>query len=321
MEQNPQSQLKLLVTRGKEQGYLTYAEVNDHLPEDIVDSDQIEDIIQMINDMGIQVMEEAPDADDLMLAENTADEDAAEAAAQVLSSVESEIGRTTDPVRVYMREMGTVELLTREGEIDIAKRIEDGINQVQCSVAEYPEAITYLLEQYDRVEAEEARLSDLITGFVDPNAEEDLAPTATHVGSELSQEDLDDDEDEDEEDGDDDTADDDNSIDPELAREKFAELRAQYIVTRDTIKAKGRSHAAAQEEILKLSEVFKQFRLVPKQFDYLVNSMRVMMDRVRTQERLIMKLCVEQCKMPKKTSLPCLPATKPAIPGSTRQLR
>ncbi|HDT1145827.1 TPA: RNA polymerase sigma factor RpoD [Escherichia coli] len=283
MEQNPQSQLKLLVTRGKEQGYLTYAEVNDHLPEDIVDSDQIEDIIQMINDMGIQVMEEAPDADDLMLAENTADEDAAEAAAQVLSSVESEIGRTTDPVRMYMREMGTVELLTREGEIDIAKRIEDGINQVQCSVAEYPEAITYLLEQYDRVEAEE-----------------DLAPTATHVGSELSQEDLDDDEDEDEEDGDDDSADDDNSIDPELAREKFAELRAQYVVTRDTIKAKGRSHAAAQEEILKLSEVFKQFRLVPKQFDYLVNSMRVMMDRVRTQERLIMKLCVEQCKMPKK---------------------
>ncbi|ECT6717090.1 RNA polymerase sigma factor RpoD [Salmonella enterica subsp. enterica serovar Kentucky] len=302
MEQNPQSQLKLLVTRGKEQGYLTYAEVNDHLPEDIVDSDQIEDIIQMINDMGIQVMEEAPDADDLLLAENTTstDEDAEEAAAQVLSSVESEIGRTTDPVRMYMREMGTVELLTREGEIDIAKRIEDGINQVQCSVAEYPEAITYLLEQYDRVEAEEARLSDLITGFVDPNAEEEMAPTATHVGSELSQEDLDDDEDEDEEDGDDDAADDDNSIDPELAREKFAELRAQYVVTRDTIKAKGRSHAAAQEEILKLSEVFKQFRLVPKQFDYLVNSMRVMMDRVRTQECLIMKLCVEQCKMPKK---------------------
>lgn len=301
MEQNPQSQLKLLVQRGKEQGYLTYAEVNDHLPEDIVDSDQIEDIIQMINDMGIQVMEEAPDADDLLLAENSnsTDEDAEEAAAQVLSSVESEIGRTTDPVRMYMREMGTVELLTREGEIDIAKRIEDGINQVQCSVAEYPEAITYLLEQYDRVEAEEARLSDLITGFVDPNAEEDLAPTATHVGSELSQEDMDDDEDEDEE-SDDDSSDDDNSIDPELAREKFGELRKQYELTRDTIKAKGRSHADAAAEILQLSEVFKQFRLVPKQFDYLVNSMRVMMDRVRTQERLIMRLCVELCKMPKK---------------------
>ncbi|MFZ3389880.1 RNA polymerase sigma factor RpoD [Buttiauxella gaviniae] len=299
MEQNPQSQLKLLVTKGKEQGYLTYAEVNDHLPEDIVDSDQIEDIIQMINDMGIQVMEEAPDADDLLLAENTnnTDEDAEEAAAQVLSSVESEIGRTTDPVRMYMREMGTVELLTREGEIDIAKRIEDGINQVQCSVAEYPEAITYLLEQYDRVEAEEARLSDLITGFVDPNAEEDLAPTATHIGSELTTEENSDSDDEEDEDDD---ADDDNSIDPELAREKFGELRTQYEKARDTIKAKGRAHADSAAEIQQLSEVFKQFRLVPKQFDYLVNSMRVMMDRVRTQERLIMRLCVEQCKMPKK---------------------
>ncbi|MBT0724998.1 RNA polymerase sigma factor RpoD [Rosenbergiella sp. S61] len=301
MEQNPQSQLKLLVTRGKEQGYLTYAEVNDHLPEDIVDSDQIEDIIQMINDMGIQVMEEAPDADDLMLNENSTDtdEDAAEAAAQVLSSVESEIGRTTDPVRMYMREMGTVELLTREGEIDIAKRIEDGINQVQCSVAEYPEAITYLLEQYDRVEAEEARLSDIITGFVDPNAEEDIAPTATHVGSELSEEDRDDDEDEDE-DGDDDSSEDDNSIDPELAREKFTELRTQYETTRDVIKSKGRSHKDAVKEINNLSEVFKQFRLVPKQFDYLVNNMRQMMDRVRLQERTIMKICVELSKMPKK---------------------
>ncbi len=304
MEQNPQSQLKLLVTKGKEQGYLTYAEVNDHLPEDIVDSDQIEDIIQMINDMGIQVMEEAPDADDLILAETTSDtdEDAAEAAAQVLSSVESEIGRTTDPVRMYMREMGTVELLTREGEIDIAKRIEDGINQVQCSVAEYPEAITYLLEQYDRVEAGESRLSDLITGFVDPNAEEDLAPTATHVGSELPQEELDkdDDEDEDDEDGDDSDSDDDNSIDPELAREKFSELRVQYEKTRQHIKQFGRSNAQTAVAIEELSEVFKQFRLVPKQFDYLVNNMREMMDRVRFQERTIMKLCVEQCKMPKK---------------------
>lgn len=302
MEQNPQSQLKLLVTRGKEQGYLTFAEVNDHLPEDIVDSDQIEDIIQMINDMGIQVMEEAPDADDLLLAETTSDtdEDAAEAAAQVLSSVESEIGRTTDPVRMYMREMGTVELLTREGEIDIAKRIEDGINQVQCSVAEYPEAITYLLEQYDRVEAGEARLSDLITGFVDPNAEEDMAPTATHIGSELSADEIADDDDEDEEDGDDDSTDDDNSIDPELARQKFVELREQYEITRNVIKTNGRSHAKSAAEILNLSDVFKQFRLVPKQFDYLVNNMRAMMDRVRTQERLIMKLCVEISKMPKK---------------------
>lgn len=305
MEQNPQSQLKLLVTKGKEQGYLTYAEVNDHLPEDIVDSDQIEDIIQMINDMGIQVMEEAPDADDLMLAENSndTDDDAAEAAAQVLSSVESEIGRTTDPVRMYMREMGTVELLTREGEIDIAKRIEDGINQVQCSVAEYPEAITYLLDQYDRVEAGEARLSDLITAFIDPNAEEVAESEDVNLGkenNEVAKDAEEEEEDEDEDEDDDSDSDDDNSIDPELARQKFSELREQYEKTRKSIKAKGRNHKDTELEILLLSEIFKQFRLVPKQFDYLVNNMRDMMDRVRTQERLIMRLCVDQVKMPKK---------------------
>ncbi|WP_097032612.1 RNA polymerase sigma factor RpoD [Sodalis endosymbiont of Henestaris halophilus] len=300
MEQNSQSQLKLLVTRGKEQGYLTFAEVNDHLPEDIVDSDQIEDIIQMINDMGIQVMEKAPDADDLLLAETTSDtdEDAVEAAAQVLSSVESEIGRTTDPVRMYMREMGTVELLTREGEIDIAKRIEDGINEVQCSIAEYPESITYLLEQYERVEAGKIRLSDLITGFVYTNEEEDMMPTATHICSEISAAEL---IEEDEEDRDGDSTNDDHVIDPELARQKFIELREQYEITRNVIKNNGHSHAKSAAEILNLSDVFKQFRLVPKLFDYLVNNMRSMMHRVRTQERLIMKLCVEINKMPKKS--------------------
>ncbi|QLK87401.1 RNA polymerase sigma factor RpoD [Arsenophonus endosymbiont of Aphis craccivora] len=302
MEQNPQSQLKLLVTKGKEQGYLTYAEVNDHLPEDIVDSDQIEDIIQMINDMGIQVMEEAPDADDLILAETATDtdDDAVEAAAQVLSSVESEIGRTTDPVRMYMREMGTVELLTREGEIDIAKRIEDGINQVQFSVAEYPEAIAYLLDQYELVEKGEIRLSDIITGFVDPNAEEDLAPTATHIGSVLPAEALNDDEDEDKDEDDDSDDSDENNVDPELARQKFSEIREQYERTSIEIQKSGRNHANSVAEIELLSEIFKQFRLVPKQFDYLVNNMRDMMERVRSQERLIMKLCIEQCKMPKK---------------------
>ena len=152
MDHNPQSQLKLLIAQGKEQGYLTYAEVNDSLPEELVDADQIEDIIQMINDMGIQVLETAPDADDLMLNETITDEDVVEEATQVLSSVEAELGRTTDPVRMYMREMGSVELLTREGEIDIAKRIEEGINEVQSAVAAYPEAITYLIEQYESVE-------------------------------------------------------------------------------------------------------------------------------------------------------------------------
>ncbi|OBU25009.1 RNA polymerase sigma factor RpoD [Photobacterium aquimaris] len=305
MEQNPQSQLKLLVAKGKEQGYLTYAEVNDHLPEDIVDSDQVEDIIQMINDMGIKVVETAPDADELMMTEDNADEDAIEAAAQALSSVESEIGRTTDPVRMYMREMGTVELLTREGEIDIAKRIEDGINQVQCSVAEYPSAIAHLLEQFDKVEADELRLTDIISGFVDPNEEATAAPTATHIGSELSETDLEDEdkdlEDDDDDDDETDEEEDDGSIDPELAREKFLELRQSYEKMAFAISEHGRQHATTEVAVEELSEIFKQFRLIPKQFDRLVSSLRDSMDKVRTNERLIMRMCVDNSKMPKKT--------------------
>jgi RNA polymerase primary sigma factor len=294
--QSKQSQIKLLIAKGKEQGYLTFAEVNDHLPDDIVDSDQIEDIIRMINDMGIQVFESAPDSDELLMAETTTDEEVAEAAAQALATVESEIGRTTDPVRMYMREMGTVELLTREGEIEIAKRIEDGINQVQGSVAEYPEAITYLLDQWDLFEAEEIRLSDIIIGFVDPNETDDIAPTATHVGSELSEEELE----EEDDDSEGDEEEEDTGVDPELAREKFEALRTQYAKTRDLIEAKGRSSAAAKRQIAALSELFKEFRLVPKQFDRMVKNMRGMMDRIRIQERLIMKHCVIQAKMPKK---------------------
>ncbi|NUF49202.1 RNA polymerase sigma factor RpoD [Gilliamella sp. ESL0250] len=300
MEQNSQSQLKLLIIRGKELGYLTYADVNDHLPEEIIDSDQIEDIIQMINDMGIQVLEEAPDSDELLLSDNVPDEEAVEAAtALVLSNVESEIGRTTDPVRMYMREMGAVELLTREGEIDIAKRIEDGINQVQTSVSEYPEAITYLLEQYNLIESGQVRLSDLITGFVDPNAEE----VAEELPEELVSEteiDIDDSDDENEDEESDASTDDDVSIDPEVAKAKFAELKEQHDKTSEAIKKYGRAHKKAQNEIENLSEIFKQFRLVAKQFDILVNNMRSMMERVRTHERAIMKICVEQCKMPKK---------------------
>lgn len=300
MEQNSQSQLKHLIIRGKELGYLTYADVNDHLPEEIIDSDQIEDIIQMINDMGIQVLEEAPDTDEMLLSDNVPDEEAVEAAtALVLSNVESEIGRTTDPVRMYMREMGAVELLTREGEIDIAKRIEDGINQVQTSVSEYPEAITYLLEQYNLVEQGTVRLSDLITGFVDPNAEEGLEELPEELEETTGDIDLDDDnEDEDEESNSND--DDDASIDPEVARAKFTELKVQHEKTSEAIKKYGRSHKKAQQEIINLSEIFKQFRLVGKQFDILVNNMREMMEQVRSHERVIMKICVEQAKMTKK---------------------
>ncbi|WOH39400.1 RNA polymerase sigma factor RpoD [Thalassotalea fonticola] len=298
MVQAPQSRLKELITKGKEQGYLTFAEVNDHLPQDIIDSDQVEDIIRMINDMGIQVFENAPDADELMMAEANTDEDAAEAAAQALATVESEIGRTTDPVRMYMREMGTVELLTRKGEIVIAKRIEEGIREVQRSVSEYPPAINYLLEQWDNFEAEELRLTDIIIGFLDPDAPDEVAPTATHVGSELSQEDLKDEDGEGSED-DEDEEEEDTGPDPELAREHFTELRKRYEAANTVIEAKGRNHQDSVEAIDAISECFKEFRLIPKLFDRLVKGMRDVMDRVRVQERLIMKHCVVGAGMPK----------------------
>ena len=307
MDQNPQSQLKLLIAQGKEQGYLTYAEVNDSLPEELVDADQIEDIIQMINDMGIQVLETAPDADDLMLNENITDEDVVEEATQVLSSVEAELGRTTDPVRMYMREMGSVELLTREGEIDIAKRIEEGINEVQSAIAAYPEAITYLIEQYDLVESGGVRLADLITGFVDPNVlSESETAELDEFHSEEGEENVTaaeiDDESEDEEDSEESSSDDsdsDNSIDPEVAREKFTALRQQHQKTLEIIAKHGRTGKKAKDEIQALSDIFTQFRLVPKQFDTLVLSMRDVMKRVRNQERFIQRLVVDNAKMPK----------------------
>ncbi|WP_286263022.1 RNA polymerase sigma factor RpoD [Thalassotalea atypica] len=317
MDQAPQSRLKELITKGKEQGYLTFAEVNDHLPQDIIDSDQVEDIIRMINDMGIQVFENAPDADTLMMSEANTDEDAAEAAAQALATVESEIGRTTDPVRMYMREMGTVELLTRKGEIVIAKRIEEGIKEVQRSVSEYPPAINFLLDQWDNFVAEEIRLSDIIVGFLDPDAEdEDVAAAATHIGSELSEEELaDEDADLKNEDSDDDE--DEEEIDtgpcPEQAKEKFDALRAAYENANKIIDAKGRGHKDAQEAIDGIAEVFKEFRLIPKVFDRLVKNMRSVMDRLRVQERLIMKHCVVGAGMPKTTFIKVFPGNETCL--------
>ncbi|QQX81341.1 RNA polymerase sigma factor RpoD [Shewanella sp. KX20019] len=317
MDHTPQSQLKLLLAKGKEQGYLTYAEVNDHLPADMVDSDQIEDIIQMINDMGIRVYEQAPDADEIMMSEDSTDDDAAEEAAAALATVEAELGRTTDPVRMYMREMGTVELLTREGEIVIAKRIEEGINTVQASVAEYPQAISMILEQFDRYEAEEVRLSDIISGFIDPNAE-DVAPAATHVGSALSEaelenaDDKDDDEDEEEEGP--------KGPDPEEAKEKFTTLRLAHERALEIISIKGRGHPESTVALFEIGEIFKEFRLMPKQFDRLVKSMRAMMDKVRVQERLIMKLCVEQAKMPKKNFVKAYTSNESSIEWFNEEL-
>jgi RNA polymerase primary sigma factor len=196
-----QSRLKELIARGREQGYLTYAEVNDHLPEDISDPEQVEDIIRMINDMGINVFETAPDADALLLAEGDTDEAAAEEAAAALAAVESDIGRTTDPVRMYMREMGTVELLTREGEIEIAKRIEEGIREVMGAISQFPGSVEGILAEYQRVTTEGGRLSDILSGYIDPDdgtlpAESEAVPTPTPAAKEAV-EDEDEDEDKD----------------------------------------------------------------------------------------------------------------------------
>ncbi|AHG85646.1 RNA polymerase sigma factor [Bibersteinia trehalosi USDA-ARS-USMARC-190] len=306
MEQQSQfeeqeSQLEQLIATGREQGYLTISEVHDHLPEELVDADQIEDIIQMINDMGIKVLETAPDADELMLNGNIADEDVVEEATKVLSTVESELGRTTDPVRMYMREMGTVELLTREGEIDIAKRIEEGINEVQCAVAEYPEALTELIARYAQVEEGTIRLSDLVTAFVDPNAEE--AAPIDDIEADLADEEAEapDVEDENEDEDGDSSADssDDNSIDPELAREKFNALKEQHEKALAAIQKHGRHKKQARDQIQALSDIFREFRLVPKQFDLLVETMQNMMKQVRAQERQIMRYAVEYANMKK----------------------
>ena len=174
--QEQQSQLKLLIAKGKDQGYLTYHEVNDHLPEGIVDPEQIEDIISMINDMGITVHEVAPDADALLMMDSavSTDEDAAEEAAAALVTLDSEFGRTTDPVRMYMREMGTVDLLTREGEIKIAKRIEKGLNQAMAALVLFPPTVLQLLEEYQRVNDEEQKLTDMFSDFIDPNAQDEM---------------------------------------------------------------------------------------------------------------------------------------------------
>src|SRR5580700_5189381 len=177
MPEDRQSQLKLLIARGKEQGYLTYAQVNDHLPSEIVDPEQIEDIVNTINDMGIPVYEKAPDTESLLASEPSApaDEEAIEEAAAALAALDAELGRTTDPVRMYMREMGTVELLTREGEIRIAKRIEEGLDAVRRALAMYPGTYDLLLRHYETVKAGQMRLVDVIVGFVDPNAPDEIA--------------------------------------------------------------------------------------------------------------------------------------------------
>jgi len=295
-----QSRLKELITRGREQGYLTYAEVNDHLPEDISDPEQVEDIIRMINDMGINVFETAPDADALLLAETDTDEAAAEEAAAALAAVESDVGRTTDPVRMYMREMGTVELLTREGEIEIAKRIEEGIREVMSAIAQFPGAVDGILEEYNRVVSEGGRLSDILSGYIDPDDGTLPAEEVEPVGLKDDAEAKEKDEEDEESDGDSSDEDEgDGGPDPEEAARRFGAVSEQLEKTKKALKKHGRGSKQANEEMLALAELFMPIKLVPKQFDVLVAKVRDSLDSVRRQERAIMQLCVRDARMPR----------------------
>jgi RNA polymerase primary sigma factor len=316
----PQSSLKALIAKGKEQGYLTYAEVNDHLPENISDPDQVEDIIQMINDMGIKVFETAPDADSLLLNEDSdsgADEVAAAEAAAALAAVENEAGRTTDPVRMYMREMGTVELLTREGEIVIAKRIEEGLRELMQAMAYFPGTVEHVLNEYALIDTEERRLNELITGYLDTTDDADIPPPVIvgqdeddtpKIKSKASSSD-DDDEDDDLSSGDDEEE---SAVgpDPEEAKIRFEELRKQYQKTSSVVGKHGRSDKRAAKELEKLGELFKCFKLTPRQFDPLLSHIRAVLTRLRRHERAVMSLCVRSAKMPRKVFIDSFPGNE-----------
>ena len=293
-----QSSLKALIAKGKEQNYLTYAQVNDHLPQSISDPDQVEDIIQMIADMGIKVYESAPDADELLMLENeSTDELAAAEAAAALAAVENEAGRTTDPVRMYMREMGTVELLTREGEIVIAKRIEEGIRELMAAMAFFPGTVEYILNEFAEYEKEERKLTDIMTGYLDHNDDPIVAtPPKTALDRENS---TDADEDEPS-----------TGPDPEEAQIRFAELKKSYKANQRALKKYGRRSEKGIAAMVALGEIFKYFKLVPRQFDPLLTHIRGILNRIRRHETNIQKMVVRTAKMPRSNFIKEFPGNE-----------
>jgi len=303
-------QLKDLIARGKEQGYLTYAEVNDHLPSGIVDPEQIEDIVNMINDMGIAVYEKAPDAESLLLSDTAVtgdDDDAVEEAEAALASVDAEFGRTTDPVRMYMREMGTVELLTRQGEIEIAKRIEDGLNQVKYHMAHFPPTLERLLEVYDSVAAGETRMQDFVVGFFDPNAPDEIkSPNAKS--------DADDDEETTEEVVD-------TGPDPEEVERRMKEIRRLYKKALAAIEKHGTRDKRTEKARAELADKVMELKLAPKLTDQLVKNLRNAVQVIRTQERQIMQLCVRDAGMPKKDFLASFPKSETDLGWIDKHIR
>jgi len=304
-------QLKELIARGKEQGYLTYAEVNDHLPSGIVDPEQIEDIVNMINDMGIAVHEKAPDAESLILNENAGsndDEDAAEEAEAALASVDAEFGRTTDPVRMYMREMGTVELLTRQGEIEIAKRIEDGLSQVKYHMAHFPPTIEDLIQVAEAVAAGETRMQDFVVGFIDPNAPDVIKSPVNKANA-----DTQDDDDEEEEV--------DTGPDPDEVKARMKSIKRLYKRSLAAIENHGARDKRAIKIQAELADQLMEIKLAPKLFDRLVRSLRGSVSIIRMQERQVMRICIRDAGMPRKDFLASFPKNETDLAWIEKHIR
>ena len=306
-----QSQLKLLIAKGKEQGYLTYSEVNDHLPSDIVDPEQIEDIVNMINDMGITVYEKAPDAESLLLSDNAVanDEDAADEAAAALATVDAEFGRTTDPVRMYMREMGTVELLTREGEIRIAKRIEEGLDQVRSALVQFPQTCQLIFDTYEQISRGESRLQDLITGFIDPN--EQIADPSARAAEQVAEE----------ADPDDEEAAVDTGPDPEEVAARVKKLKRLHKRYFEQLNEHGPKHALTKKAVKSLTHEFMELKLTPKVFDALVAQLRDVVAQIRALERQVMALCVRDAGMPRKDFIASFPKNETNLHWIDKHIR
>ncbi len=315
MNAEQQSQLKLLIAKGKEQGYLTYREVNDHLPSGIVEADQIEDIVRMINDMGIVVHEVAPDKDSIVLSEDSVstDEDAAEEAAAALAKIDSDFGRTTDPVRMYMREMGTVELLTREGEIVIAKRIEDGINQVMNALSYYPGTICTVLDIFAKVDAGETRLTDLLSGFVSEDDEIPVpapAPAANKNNKASEGSKSDDDEEEAV----------DTGPDPEEAKERFTSIKKLFVRHDKAAEKYGRADERCTKIYTQMVSELAEIKLVAKIAEMLISNVREIVNSVRAHERVIMDICVSKARMPRKEFITSFPDNETDMDWLPRQI-
>jgi RNA polymerase primary sigma factor len=307
--QEQQSEIKTLIIKGKEQGYLTYAEVNDHLPDDIVDPEQIEDIIGMINDMGIEVHEVAPDTETLMPETPVAadDDTATEEAVAVLSAVDAEVGRTTDPVRMYMREMGTVELLTREGEIAIAKRIEEGLNQVQSALASFPWSIHLLIEEYDQHKEGKKRLSEVLAGFADVEPPQIVIPDPMALADAAAE----DDEVDDKADGDaEEAGPGETGPDPEEVSRRMEELRGLYGKFQKSAEKHGLTDKKAQKLRDQMAEAFLKLKLPAIMIDGFVRKLREVVNNIRHHERMIMEVCIKHARMPRKDFLKLFPANE-----------